>query len=136
MGMFDHIKVKMPLPDTHPKPNCEWFQTKDVPTVQLWLDSWIIEEDGRLRKVGYTVEDRSDKTLPDDDIRRFNGMMTRVMDPALDEIVQYHGDIEFHQIENDMWWSYVARFTDGICTRIWCADHHPLGAALQDGGEK
>lgn len=126
MGMFDYIKSEMPLPAEPTPPAIEWFQTKDVPTGQLYLEKWLIRADGCLVKLGVRYEDRSDKTLPEDDIMRLAGMMTPVAEPSLDEVFSdFHGDLSFGHYDTNTkeWWDYIARFTDGRCTKIWCSEH-------------
>lgn len=41
-------------------------------------------------------------------------------------LVEFHGDLEFHTFDGKTseWWSYIARFTEGRCVRIWCDDYH------------
>ena len=116
----------MPLPKEHPCP-VEWFQTKDVPTDQLYLERWVIRADGRLVKHGVRYEDRSDKSLPKDDFRRFAGMMTPVPVPEDDRVIEdFHGDLCFGHYDDKTGedWDYIARFTDGVCTRI-SLEHTP-----------
>jgi hypothetical protein len=127
MGVFDYIKTEMPLPAEPPPPQVEWFQTKDVPNDCLWLEKWVIRADGRLVKLGVRYEDHSDKTLPEDDIGRLAGMMTPILDRSLDQTFDFHGDISFGHLvwETREDWDYVARFTDGICTKIWCEEYTP-----------
>lgn len=130
--MFDYIKSEMPLPSDPAPPPVEWFQTKDVPTGQLYMEKWIIRGDGRLVKLGVRYEDHSDKTLPEGDIMRMVGMMTPILDPSLDEVFSnFHGDICFghydHKSKED--WDYTARFTDGVCTKLWCDEHAPPESA-------
>jgi len=127
MGMFDYIKSEMPLPGT-PAPPDVWFQTKDVPTGQLYLEKWIIRKDGRLVKFGVRYEDHSDKTLPEDDFMRLAGMMTPVAVPELDQVMdKFHGDIEFGHYDSKTGedWDFVARFTNGFCSDIWREDYVP-----------
>lgn len=120
MGMFDYVKVEMPLPKTITMPSAEWFQTKDVPTCQLYMAKWVIDSEGRLLKKGYRIEDKSDKSLPKGDVRRLAGSMSKVYDEELDEIIDFHGVIEFYELDNKTrdWWCYRAKFTDGICVSI------------------
>lgn len=133
MGMFDYIKIEMPIPSVPEPPNVEWFQTKDVPTEQLYLEKWKITSDGRLVKLGVHYEDRSDKSAPPGSLERIAGIMTPVAAPELDQEVQFHGDISFghYDPDSEKSWDYIARFTDGICVSIWCdefcfaAPHHP-----------
>lgn len=129
MGMFDYIKSEMPLPSDPAPPRIEWFQTKDVPTDQLYLEKWIIRADGRLVKLGVRYEDRSDKTLPEDDIMRLAGMMTPVAEPSLNKTFgDFHGDLSFGHFDTETRedWDYIARFTDGVCTGIRCSYNAPF----------
>lgn len=125
MGMFDYIRCKMPLPADPAPPQCEWFQTKDVPTAALYLDKWTIEADGRLIRHAYRVEDHSDQKAKG--LLRFKGCMTKVFEPENDTAVPYHGDISFGHYDSRTHgdWDYVARFTDGVCTRIWLDEYSP-----------
>jgi hypothetical protein len=125
MGMFDYLRCKMPLPSEPAPPSAEWFQTKDVPTHQLYMERWTIEADGRLIKHGVRYEDRSDPNA--EGFLRWLGCMTAVLVPEEDKVVDFHGDIGFghfdYETKED--WDYVARFTEGRCTKIWCDEHLP-----------
>lgn len=126
MGMFDYIKTEMPLPSEPAPPAVEWFQTKDVPTGQLYLEKWIIRADGSLVKLGVRYEDHSDKSLPEGDLGRLAGIMTPVAVPELDEVMdKFHGDIWFghYDTKTKEDWDYIARFTEGVCTKIWCNEY-------------
>jgi hypothetical protein len=119
--MFDYIKCEMPLPETGPEPGIEWFRTKDVPTGHLYLEKWRITAGGKLVKLGVRYEDRSDKTAPEGSFERIRGMMTPVLVPEDDETFDdFHGDICFGHFDTKTRedWEYVARFTDGVCTKI------------------
>lgn len=121
MGMFDFITCDMRLPETPRAPGVEWFQTKDVPTGQLYLEKWRITADGHLVKLGVRYEDRSDKSAPDGSFERVAGMMTPVLVPDCDETFSdFHGDICFGHYDaiTGEDWNYTARFTNGACTRI------------------
>lgn len=121
MGMFDYIRTKMPLPaDPAPPEGVEWFQTKETPTYQLWLDKWTIEADGRLVKHAYRIEDHSDPNA-ETAFERVIGCMTRIDEPEKDETIPFHGDIGFGHYDSKTGedWNYVARFTEGRCVRIW-----------------
>jgi hypothetical protein len=128
MGLFDYIRIKMPLPADPPPPSVEFFQTKDVPTLQLWMEQWTIEADGRLIKHGVRYEDRSDPNAKPGSLESIIGSMTSVPEPEQDEIVPHHGDICFGHFDtqSNQWWEYTARFTEGICTRIWCSEHRGM----------
>src|SRR5689334_11348593 len=111
MGMFDYIRCKMPMPTEPAPPSIEWFQTKDTPTAFLWMDKWTIEEDGRLVKHGYRVEDRSDPNAKG--LMRLCRAATRIDEPENDETVPFHGDIGFghYDTKTKEDWDYIARFT-------------------------
>ncbi len=134
MGLFDYIRIKMPLPSEPPPPRTKWFQTKDVPTDQLYLERWTIESDGSLIKHGVRYEDKSDPKA--EGLYRLCGMITPVPVPDDDAAIPFHGDIYFGHIDHKTGedWQYVARFTEGRCTRIWCEKHRPARRAT--GGEK
>ncbi len=95
MGMFDHIRCRMPLPAEPAPPDVEWFQTKD--TEAQHLERYTIEADGRL------VHQRADVEVP------YHG-----------DIAFYEGDSKTGE-----WWEYVARFTDGRCVGIRLVEHKP-----------
>jgi hypothetical protein len=95
MGMFDHIRCRMPLPSDPPPPAIEWFQTKDVPTPQLYMEQWTIEEDGRLIHHACDYEQTPVEELPDPTCR-WRGSIRRINlrdEPHGD----FHGDIEFYE---------------------------------------
>lgn len=120
MGMFDYIECRIPLPEPTPPEGIEW-QTKDTP--DQYLTRYVISEDGRLIELGYRVEDRSDPNATG--LMRLRGAATRIYDVALDKVIDYHGDIEFYGCNDATkeWWTYVARFTDGRCVRIWLEEY-------------
>lgn len=126
MGMFDYMECEMPLPSDPAPPVNVVFQTKDVPTDQLWMETWVISTEGRLIKKGVRYEDRSDPNAEPGTIDSIIGCMTSVEVPENDKQIFYHGDIEFHHCDNSRWWSYIARFSEGVCTKIWCAECREL----------
>jgi len=130
MGMFDYLRCEMPLPPEPPPPDGCLFQTKDVPTPQLYMEEWVILADGRLKKAGVRYEDRSDKTAPEGSFERLAGCMTPIPDPEKDQYFEHHGDIAFYHYDDKTkaWWEYVARFTDGRCVKIWLSEHEAPGA--------
>ena len=120
MGMFDYIRCKMPLPTASELPAIEWFQTKDVPTEQLYLEKWSIEQDGRLIKLGVRYEDRSDKAAEPGSFDSIAGCMTPVAVPEEDMEIPFHGHIRFYHYDEKtrVSWEYIAKFTDGRCVLI------------------
>lgn len=127
MGVFDYIRCRKPLPADPAPPAIEWFQTNDVPTEQLWLEKWTIEADGRLIKHGVRYEDRSDPNAEPGSLESIAGCMTAVPVPEEDAAIEdFHGDLEFHHFDKEGgWWSYIARFTEGRCVRIWLNERRP-----------
>src|SRR6266404_1726604 len=115
MGMFDYIKTEMPLPDNPTPPDCEWFQTKDVPTAALFMEKWIIRSDGKLMKLGVRYEDQSDPNAPKGSLESVIGIMTAIPDPSEDKVMEdFHGDLTFghYDWKTKEWWDYTARFTE------------------------
>lgn len=116
MGMFDNIKVDMPFEGK--RDDVEWYQSKDVPNDWLYLEKWTIKADGTLVKHGVRYEDQSDPNA--DGLLKMAGMCTPIPEPEKDETHDFHGDIGFGfwNNENDHA-DFIARFTEGKCTRIW-----------------
>jgi hypothetical protein len=132
MGMFDYIRSEIPLPNDPPPPDTIWFQTKDVPTINLFLEKWLIRADGRLVKLGVVYEDHSDKTAPEGSLESIVGIMSAVDDPSLDKVMDdFHGDIPFYYYDGTTGecWEYTARFTEGYCTKITLAYTPPTKEA-------
>lgn len=127
MGMFDYVRVEMPLPaEPAPPPPETRFQTKDSPDGYLFLETLVLRSDGTLIRPGIRYEDRSDPN--EEGLKRLIGMMSPVSDPLLDTVFSdFHGDFEFgHYVyETGEDWDYVARFTEGKCTKIWCRKYTP-----------
>lgn len=126
MGMFDYLKCEMSLPEEPPPPKIEWFQTKDTEEIsgQLYLERWTITPDGRLLQHKVRYEQTPEEELPYPDMP-FIGCLKTV--PIGDIEIAFHGDLEFHHWDNGEWWSYVARFEDGHCSQIRCAEHTNKG---------
>jgi hypothetical protein len=116
VGMFDNVRVLYPLPkpETGPlPPEDTTFQTKDM---ECLLDEYTIHEDGRLtvRRCEYEDTGEIDPLLK---------MRIHRVVREWDEQVPHHGDIEFYHWvrwneDSSQWWSYTARFTDGVLSRI------------------
>lgn len=114
--MFDYLRVEMELPASQVPCPTRLFQTKDTPGV-LFMNEWVLHEDGTLLERGYEFEDRSDPTAVG--IDRVIGMLTRVDRPDLDVVhSDFHGDIIFYHWTSEDHWEYRARFTEGVCTSI------------------
>jgi hypothetical protein len=117
MGMFDQIRLEVPLPDTGEVPTDIIFQTKDLGSM---LDNYLIAEDGHLYREVWDYE-----WVDDESMTLFKGRSQKVEGSFRREIVaDYHGDIPFYhdalrEIDGKwIWHEYVARFTDGKLSRI------------------
>lgn len=118
MGMFDWVKVKMPLPDS-PGNDID-FQSKD--TEDQFLTHYTITADGRLTKPKITrYEDRSDPKA--EGFMSVLGMATPIIDGEVE--IPFHGYIHFHHYNNKTreYWNYRAKFTDGKCVEITLLEH-------------
>jgi hypothetical protein len=126
MGMFDYITCEMPLPETPEPPPGTVFQTKDVPTPQLYMENWKITADGRLLHEECDYEMVKDPAAP-------LGWWQRRNNKRWVE-VPFHGDISFGTISTHQWrytggnWDYRARFTEGRCVRIELDEFTPTDA--------
>lgn len=99
--MFDYLRCEMPLPADPPPPRIDWWQTKGAPGMP-YLRRLVIDGSGRL-------------------VRSSAPYSTAAEAEAADEaFADFHGDIEFHAVDRSgCRYSYVARFTEGRCVRIW-----------------
>lgn len=117
MGVFDHIKCLLPLPDWDGDPDTE-FQTKDTP--YQFMSNYMIGRDGKLYEEVQeweTVPPEEREFPPDHKFHNIVGVM-RVKKSWIEEVEDFHGDIRFYNYVNGDFVEFVARFTDGVCTRI------------------
>ncbi len=117
MGMYDYLKVQMPLPDS---PGDVIFQTKD--TDDQYLVHYTLREDGRLFRQNITgYEDKSDPNAKG--FMRLAGAVTPIIDGEIQ--VPFHGYIRFHHYDGKKreYWNYRAKFTDDICVGIELLEH-------------
>jgi hypothetical protein len=122
----------MPLPAAPPPPaKGTEFQTKD--TEAQFLEHYTITREGRL--IHHTVRyeevpkaQRPYPDAPDDSIQAFIGCIRSLPTGEVD--TNYHGYLRFHEYSDaGEWWEYRAKFTDGVCVELVCAEHHgPSGA--------
>ena len=119
MGVYAVIRPECELPDLPPgvdSVRVEW-QTKDLEPGML--DTYRIRADGVLEHQDYDVEDRSDKTLPEGDMRRIIGCMTQVNKRWVPEvvtcIVRFYS-FEKHRLPESI--EYEAEFVDGRLQRM------------------
>jgi hypothetical protein len=113
MGMFDYIRVELPLPDFLGNPADVEFQTKSFENL---MDYYVITFKGELyrEKYDYKWNDNPDSFL--------GGHMQQIKDSYRREyLTDFHGDVIFYSglDNNKVFKNYHARFTDGKLTRIW-----------------
>ena|SRR5690606_14733928 len=89
MGMFDSINCEVELPGEPKPPANRWLQTKDFDCL---LDTYTIRADGTLWKKEFEEREQ--------------------------EQVNFHGLLNFYTYENDIWYEYNAKFTDGKLVAI------------------
>lgn len=92
MGMFDDIRVLLPLPGGSTTTE---FQTKSLSN---FLEQYEIREDGTLWREDYDTEDHSDPNAKG--LLRFAGMMARVNQRWV-QVTDFTGEIEFHEWHSD-----------------------------------
>lgn len=120
MGLFDYLRCEMPLPAEWPGEGFR-FQTKD--TDAQYMEQYTITADGRLVHHAVRYEDvpPAERAYPDakpGSLESVVGITRRV--PTGDVEVLMHGDLQFHDLDAERGWvSFVARFTEGRCVRIW-----------------
>jgi hypothetical protein len=125
MGMFDEIRVEVPLPDSNEIPHGKVFQTKDL---ENCLEQYIIASDKRLYVERWEYEE-TDSIDTKHSI--FSLGLKRIPDSRqLIPLDDYHGDIRFYgdhtgTVSDEtgvVYRDYIARFTDGILTKITYTD--------------
>ena len=133
MGMFDDVKCSYLLPD--PAAQEIHFQTKDL---DCTMSQYEITAEGRLVEHCWKWERTPVAELPDPTMPSF-GVFRRVKDSHTLRDLDYHGDLNFYgsihtgqlrriRLETGIdeahpgpepeYFDYVARFTDGVSTRI------------------
>jgi len=109
MGMFDYLRCEYPLPVEGA--NKILYQTKDTPS--MWLDEYLIDENGDLYGEEYDIEDRSDKTKGP--LESMLGCMTRVNIRKVKS--DYTGEIRFYGFKDDVnykgWVEFSSYFESG-----------------------
>lgn len=105
MGMFEHVRCEVPLPDGFTGE----MQTKDFDCV---LGTLLIRADGRLM-----IEDREWEVVPPEDRPNhlFPSMGSRRAINKRWRDLDFHGEFRFYGSEGNggAWHEYVARFTHG-----------------------
>jgi hypothetical protein len=119
MGMFDTVRVELPLPDTNEIPVGVTFQTKDLGNM---MDVYVIANDNKLYREEWDV---AWEETPD---MMFGGYMKKDEGSfRLIEVEDIHADIVFYgdhlRNNNEITWrEYTARFTNGILSRMTYKD--------------
>jgi len=119
MGMFDVIRVEVPMPDTGEVPVGLDYQTKCLDNT---LDGYVIAADNRLYRESWEFEYIKDEThFGGGYLQKIEGTYKRTL------VEDYHGDIVFYggkplDEETKVWRDYTARFTDGVLTRLTYKD--------------
>ena len=118
MGMFDEIRVELPLPDNTPVSDT-WYQTKSFDS---YLEQYVINANGELYRELWDYEWEEDTdTFFGGRFKRINSSYRR------DYLTNFHGDINFYSStpENSIdrvWRDYYARFTNGKLQEMWFED--------------
>lgn len=118
MGMFDEIRVELPLPDDTPVSDT-WYQTKSLDNA---LSQYVITANGEL------YEEVWDREWEEDAESFFGGKYKLIKGSyRRDYLTNFHGDIRFYSCtpENSIdrtWRDYYARFTNGKLQEMWFED--------------
>jgi hypothetical protein len=117
MGMFDYIRVEVPLPDQPINAEVDRekeYQTKDLENL---LETYTITADGRLLRTQYDYE------WTEDPSHFLGGGLYQIPGSKKVTEVPFHGDVRFYAgMKNNVFREYVARFTEGQLARIWYED--------------
>ena len=107
--MYDNVKCEYPL--LIEGANDLLFQTKSLDN--MMLDLFVINVDGTLFEEKYDIEDHSDKTLPEDDMRRLFGCMSRVNQRLVP--LDHTGEIRFYNydVKTKRWLEFSSYFLRG-----------------------
>lgn len=115
MGMFDDVRVNVPLPDGHTGA----FQTKDMECV---LNMYEITAEGRLcvEDCDWEAVPPAERPYPDaaeGSLEQVIGSVRRVNLRLRD--LDFHGILNFYgHDERGQWREYNAKFTDGQLVEI------------------
>jgi hypothetical protein len=111
MGLFDYVRVDVPLPDGKPGKH---FQTKDFD--DPYLEQYVITSDGRLihERVRYDIDPPDKAAGPTD--------------------CQFHGYLNFYDYsDTHEWREFNAKFTDGRLIEI--VEVKAQGIEAREGGD-
>lgn len=115
MGMFDEIRIELPLPDNTPVSD-DWYQTKSFDNT---LSQYVLTANGELYREEW------DRKWEEDTDAFFGGRFKRIEKSYRREyLTNYHGDIRFYSSTpvGRTWRDYYARFTNGKLQEMWFED--------------
>ena len=118
MGLFDYVNCKYPLPEAPEEIQNAQFQTKSFD--HPYMETYVIEADGRLLYYGTESTPEGEQTYPDAEpgsLKSLAGILRRKKDPevlTLTESVRFYTSTE----ETDEWFEYVALFIKGKLVHI------------------
>jgi hypothetical protein len=124
MGMFDYLKIsteKLPLSPDEKRAvgeNHEW-QTKDFDCI---LSTAEITDDGKLRFFSFKYAWDEDAVSPMTKITGRKGGLIRVDEEWID--VPHHGYVRFYGSANNVWYEFMAKFTEGVLVNITVLKDH------------
>lgn len=112
MGMFDHVRSQIALPDGF----TGQMQCKDFDCQLAMVE---IREDGSLwiERFEHEIVPLAERPYPDaDDWRAGIGMLRRINERW--EQIPFDGEMNFYGGNGDYWHEYFAQFTDGKLVSI------------------
>lgn len=131
MGMYDDITVVYPLPDEYKHLQFEVFQTKDL---DCFMEEFIIDVDGRLRRMVYEYRDLTEEEIAEEADRKFLILRNKVRTGEFTlQTVNIHGLILFYTYKDKILIELIAKFTDGVLQEIRPYDQnndYMMGRAL------
>ena len=121
MGMFDYLRVEVPVEVGGPVDLEPSWQTKDGPCD---MGTMVITADGRLMIEEARYEEVPEASRPywgkpewdENPITHYFGSVNRVVDRMVDS--GFHGDLRFYRAADTGLVEYTARFTEGQLTWI------------------
>ena len=118
MGMFDNLRVKVPLPGEHPFTAETVFQTK---CLACEMNNYVIEEDGRLmeRMGRYEEVPKAERPYPTvNDIFEFCGSVRFVEEGWREVWPAVTRTVNFYISQGDTWYEWLATYTHGKLEEI------------------